>query len=88
MGYFSNNAEGANYERGVCSKCRHYPHDGKNEEGCPVWWAHLLHTSADGEDVKYILDSLIPRNEKGENEICAMFISRERIDAPGQTTMF
>lgn len=70
MGYFSNGAEGMDYERDYCDRCVH------QEPACPVWGAHLLHNYGASADVKEILNMLIPRDENGFNEQCKLFIER------------
>lgn len=68
MGQFSNGTEGMIYEDHFCSRCVH-------EDGCPVWGAHLLYNSdqRNNPEVNGILGMLIPRDEQGYNQECAMF---------------
>ena len=74
MAYFSNGAEGMDYEEHYCSKCVHF----KGEEGlCPVMDAHW-HFAYDlcnkmEDPGKVILDLLIPMNEKHYPAKCSMF---------------
>ena len=77
MGYFSNGTEGCMYEETYCAKCLHY---GDEDEGCPVWGAHLLHDYESGTDAASILDMLIPRAKRGcYNEQCAMFMDAKMV---------
>jgi len=67
MGYFSNGAEGADYQEKYCVNCIHY-------EGCAVWVAHLLHSYDECNNKDSILHILIPRSEDGlSNERCRMY---------------
>lgn len=70
MGYFSNSSEGMAYEDKYCSKCVH----NKAEGGCAVLFAHAMWGYGAEDDVKSILDVLIPRDDKGFNEECSMFV--------------
>ncbi len=72
MGYFSNGAEGMDYEARYCRRCVHYgPEDGP---GCPVWLAHLLHNYEECNKPESILHLLIPLAADGTNEQCALFL--------------
>lgn len=72
MGYFSNGAEGMDYEETWCRRCVHYgPEEGP---GCPIWLAHLIHNYDDANNDDSILHLLIPRAADGGNEQCAMFV--------------
>ena len=85
MGYFSNGTQGMDYEARYCARCRHFkPDDG----GCPIWMAHHLHNYSSNEDVKQILDLLIPRTEsKLDNEQCALYVDDDTPD-PRQRGLF
>ena len=67
MGYFSNGTEGMDYQERYCRRCRH-------GEDCAVWDAHLLVNYDECNDPFSVLDLLIPRNARGDNEQCAMFL--------------
>lgn len=69
MGYFSNSSEGMSYEAFYCDNCVHFV-DG----ACPIWDLHFLHNGE--EQYKHILDALIPRDDKGENLQCKLFIRK------------
>lgn len=72
MGYFSNGAEGADYEETYCRRCIHYgPEEGP---GCPVWLAHLLHNYDECNNDESILHLLIPHTADGGNGECTMFV--------------
>jgi hypothetical protein len=73
MVFFSNGAEGADYEKRYCERCIHYgPEDGP---GCPVFGARLLHNYAERDNQGSIVHLLIPRSADGlTNEPCRMFI--------------
>ena len=53
MAYFSNGSEGCDYESKWCDQCVH-------QDGCTVWFAHLLYAYAATGEAKDILDLLIP----------------------------
>lgn len=75
MGYFSNGTEGMIYEERYCERCIHY---GDEEEGCPIWMAHLLYNYDEANNDASVLNILIPINkENGENEQCTMFIEEK-----------
>lgn len=81
MAYFSNGTEGMMYEDEFCSRCIHYSED----EGCPVWNAHLLYSYRDCNDETSILHFLIPRSKNGlTNEQCKMFVADNRADLERQ----
>lgn len=77
MGYFSNGTEGDIYRARWCSSCAN-DGDDVHEIGCAVWDAHLWHNTDQfsNDKVKAILETLIPRDDKGGNGKCHMF--RER----------
>jgi hypothetical protein len=71
MGYFSNGSEGEAYEAKWCAKCLH-------NDGCAVWFAHLIHNYDECNKDDSILHLLIPRTaDKIHNERCSMFVERE-----------
>ena len=71
MGYFSNGAEGEDYEAQYCAQCRHY------EKGCAILEAHMLYNYDECNKEDSILHLLIPRAKDGPgNEQCKMFIQR------------
>lgn len=79
MGYFANSIEAQLYEERFCNKCIHY-----NNE-CPILFLHgLWNYEAVGknkdETKETTLNSFIPRDGKGKNEECLMFIHKNRCD--------
>jgi len=71
MGYFSNGAEGDDYEAQYCAQCQHYA------DGCAVLEAHMLYNYQECNNEDSILHLLIPRSKDGlENSLCRMFIGR------------
>lgn len=86
MGYFSNGGDGDDYESRFCERCAHYGTEG----GCPVMALHLLynydqHAAGEpGETIKAILGELIPRDDKGDNEQCAMFVDADEPEPVGK----
>lgn len=71
MGYFPNGTSSMVYEERFCARCTH--HNKKDEGGCPVWLAHLLHNYTECNKPDSILHILIPRDGDGNNKQCAMF---------------
>ena len=69
MGYFSNGTEGAEYEDEHCEKCAH-----NIEDGCPILLLHLLYNYDECNKKDSFLHVLIPRDDKGQNMQCSMFI--------------
>ena len=67
MGYFANGTESMIYEEKYCSKCIH-------NEDCTISLLHLTHNYDECNNDDSMLHVLIPRNEKGFNEKCTMFI--------------
>ena len=66
-------------------KDNHHQEDGRGistspEEtrGCPVWFAHQEHNYDECNNKDSILHKLIPRNEKGWNDKCLMFVDRRQ----------
>ena len=70
MGYFSNGTEGMDYEAKYCARCIH----NQEEAGCAVLLAHQLYNYDECNKPDSILHILIPRDARGYNEKCAMFI--------------
>ncbi len=68
MGYFSNGTEGMDYEGRYCARCVH-------NGDCAVWDAHMQHNYKECNNEESILHILIPRNEKGWNDQCKMFVA-------------
>jgi hypothetical protein len=75
MGYFSNGTDGAMFEEEYCNNCVHE----KIDSFCPVMEAHQLYNYDDCNNKNSILHILIPRDEKGYNQPCAMFIKKEDV---------
>ena len=75
MGYFSNGSEGEYYESEYCSKCVHYP-GSEDDGGCAVLIAHMIYNYDECNNKDSILHILIPRDTKGNNEKCQMFIAQ------------
>lgn len=76
MAYFSNGSDGECYEAQYCSKCIH----SKNNGGCAVFLAHMLHNYDECNNENSILHLLIPRSkDQIGNEKCKMFLP-EQID--------
>jgi len=73
MGYFANGIEGGDYEEEYCCKCIHYS-DNPEVPQCPVLLLHELYNYDDCNKKDSFLHVLIPRNERGYNEKCTMFI--------------
>ena len=81
MGYFPNGTSGDLYQEHICERCRHHPdHDDLEQPSCAVWFAHMERNYKDCNNPDSPLHILIPRNAKGENERCRMFIAKP--DAP------
>jgi len=76
MGYFANGTEGMGYEEQWCSRCVH----GSTAagRGCAVLEAHFRYNYAQCNDKDSILHILIPRNARGENLQCRMFMTKAR----------
>ena len=70
MGYFSNGSEGMDYEAKYCARCIH----NQEEASCAVLLAHQLYNYDECNKPESILHILIPRDDRGYNEKCAMFI--------------
>ena len=72
MAYFSNGAEGLDYEKQWCERCAHYP-------DCAVLLAHSQYNYEHCNNKESILHILIPR--KGiHNEKCKMFMKARNKD--------
>lgn len=70
MGYFSNGTEGALYYEQFCDRCVH-----DENQGCPIWNAHLMFNYQEGNKPDSVLHILIPRSDdKLSNEACRLFI--------------
>ena len=72
MAYFSNGTEGMDYEERFCSRCIH---NETQPYGCPVInlhrkWNYEQHGD---KEKALILNSFIPRDERGNNLQCLMF---------------
>lgn len=74
MGYFSNGSEGESYHEHYCARCVH--DDEENGKYCPIWNLHLLHNYAECNNKDSYLHVLIPRDERGFNDTCTMFVER------------
>lgn len=72
MGYFSNGAEGTDYEETYCSKCLHWDGGGERQP-CAVWMAHIIHNYKEANNPDSVLHTLIPR-EGINNGKCKMLI--------------
>ena len=86
MGYFSNSTEGDIYEYNVCRHCRH--NTGPGEPPCAVWFLHIMHNydQQSNPNLQHALSTLIPRDDKGRNQQCAMFIPKENAREPRTST--
>ena len=77
MGYFANGTEGMVYEERYCNRCKHQP-DYDEELGfqpeCSIMQAHSIYNYDDCNNVNSILHILIPRDNKGYNKQCTMFM--------------
>jgi hypothetical protein len=72
MGYFSNGAEGMDYQERYCCKCVHDIHS-----NCPVWGLQLAFNAErfNNKHVGECLDQLIPRStDHLSNDQCRMFL--------------
>jgi len=69
MGYFANGTEGEMYEQQYCSRCIH----AQSENGCTVWFLHMLHNYDECDKPHSFLHTLIPRGKDYGNEECRMF---------------
>jgi len=80
MGYFANGTEGMEYEDRYCCRCINYRSTEEiNQRGCPVLDLHSLwnYEACSDPIKKSALDSLIPRDERGFNKQCRMFIPED-----------
>ena len=76
MGYFSNGAQGHDYEAQYCSHCAH---DAPAEERvCPVLQAHLMWNYDECNKPDSVLHKMIPRGEHGRNLKCVFFHEKGR----------
>lgn len=74
MGYFPNGTSGESYYEEWCERCIH--EEDPKGHGCPVWFLHNLHNYDECNKPDSYLHVLIPRNEKGWNDRCTMFVER------------
>lgn len=74
MGYFSNGAQGMDYEAQYCDHCIH------QDDPCVIWGLHLIHNYDECNNKKSLLHSLIPMDKKGWNMECLMFKPKKEID--------
>lgn len=75
MGYFSNGAEGMDYQERYCWNCVHW----SNDAGCPVWNLHLEYNYNECNKPYSFLHSLIPQSEDHfRNLQCRMFVQQGR----------
>ena len=74
MGYFANGTEGERYYQRWCARCANRPH--ADDECCPIWLVHLVHSYAANGDAREILNALIPPGDAvtRENGQCTMFV--------------
>ena len=81
MGYFSNNNHFDWYWGKYCSNCANWKIDDTGIECCPIISLHWLcqNNPVCGNKViiQEILDFFIPRDKKGNNKQCRMFILKE-----------
>lgn len=80
MAYFSNGAEGDEFEEMYCRRCVNWDRDevswGMGVPGCAVMDAHLMYQGT-GDDAQGVLDTLIdPAGNR-----CRMFIPVEGVRA-------
>jgi hypothetical protein len=80
MGYFSNGTEGMMYEEMYCQHCIH-------NEGCPVWGLHFEYNYTKNEEMRSILDYLIPRLKDGGNAQCSMYCVGKAEDVPARVPL-
>ena len=79
MGYFANGSEGDGYYEQWCENCLHCPPN-DSEENCAVLAAHQIYNYDDCNNPDSILHILIPRDEKGYNQKCEMFLPKDLSD--------
>ncbi len=72
MGYFSNGAEGLDYEEMFCSRCIHRVVK-SSDMPCPVWDAHEEYNYEECNNKKSILHKMIPRTGNTGNDQCIFF---------------
>ena len=82
MAYFANGTEGMIFEETYCLRCVFYD---KEENGCPIWNAHLLFAYGAEGEAREILDMLIEDIEEKDSEghgyfshRCKFFIPKKR----------
>lgn len=76
MGYFPNGATGNRYEEEWCRRCIHDGAPEYENGGCVVWCAHLASNYEECNNKGSVLHRLIPRDAKGNNLECRMFVQR------------
>ena len=77
MAYFSNGAEGMDYQERYCLRCKYHVGDIDkigSDLGCPVWFLHELHNGE--KEWRKTLDALIPMEPKVFNGITHTFAGR------------
>jgi hypothetical protein len=76
MAYFPNGTSSMMYEEEYCDHCVHqYGPDGNG--GCQIWWLHLVHNDAAGNDKNHYLHKLIPNTKDSLGaEKCTMFFQK------------
>ena len=75
MGYFSNGAQGLDYQEAYCVKCVNYRGE-EDAEGCAIWDAHLIANYDEANNKESILHMLIPRDGL-DNGQCLMFLTAD-----------
>jgi len=80
MAYFPNGTDGELFEETVCKECIHY----NEENGCPIFNAHLLYNYEAEGIAQKILDMLIEDKEEKNDEgykffthHCKLFIKKQ-----------
>ena len=77
MGYFSNGTEGDMYIDRYCFKClNRTTREGEGGDGCPIWDLHMVYNYTKDTTIRMMLNEIIPRDEKGYNLKCKMFLER------------
>ncbi|MDP3703807.1 MAG: hypothetical protein Q8R78_05425 [Candidatus Omnitrophota bacterium] len=71
------------YEARYCSRCAHNDDD----KGCPVMNLHLLYNYDEANKDGSFLNVLIPRDERGFNAQCAMFLAGDD-DSLGNSELY
>lgn len=83
MGYFPPGSSLGIYFEQYCDHCIHLG-DPEHPEDCAVLDAHLYYGNAEipGNEPSPILDMLIPRDARGNNLQCRLFVPRPQPSAP------